>query len=236
MKDGPDIARLGALIGDPARANILAALMAGRALTAGECANEAGVAASTASTHLAQLVEARLLVVEVQGRHRYYRIAGPDVAMAVEALMGLAVRVGLSRTRPGPRDPALRKARFCYDHLAGEVATALYARLFAYGLIAAAADGLALTPKGRSRFIAVGIDVASLEARPRPLCRACLDWSERKDHLAGALGAAIAQLAVARGWCRRLPSSRVASFAAGGETSLLRIANASDSSVEGMTG
>jgi hypothetical protein len=93
-----------------------------------------------------------------------------------------------------------------------------------------------LTPKGRSRFIAAGIDVASLEARPRPLCRACLDWSERTDHLAGALGAAIAQLAVARGWCRRLPASRVASFAAGGETSLLRIANASDSSVEGMTG
>lgn len=224
MKDGPDIARLGALIGDPGRANILAALMAGRALTARECGMEAGVAASTASSHLAQLVAARLLVVEVQGRHRYYRIAGPDVAEAVEALMGLAARVGLSRARPGPREPALRRARYCYDHLAGEAATALYAHLIGNGLIAAATDGLAVTARGRARFVAEGLDIGALEARSRPLCRSCLDWSERRYHLAGSLGAAIADLALRRGWCRRAEGSRVVAFAPGGEAALLAIA------------
>ncbi len=226
MKDGPDIARLGSLIGDPARANILAALMAGRALTAGECASEAGIAAPTASGHLARLVEARLLLVEVQGRHRYYRIAGPDVAEAVEAMMGLAARVGLTRTRPGPRDPVMRAARFCYDHLAGAAATGLYARLVENGLLAASAsaEGVALTPQGRARLVAEGIDIAALEAKARPLCRACLDWSERRPHLAGGLGAAIAQTALARSWLRRERGSRAVTFAPGGERALLALA------------
>ncbi len=225
MKDGPDIARIASLIGEPARANILAALMAGRALTARECAAEACVAASTASAHLNQLVEARLLVVEVQGRHRYYRIAGADVAEAVEALMGLAARIGSTRSRPGPRDPAMRKARYCYDHLAGEVATALHAKLIADGLLVAAADGLAVSATGRARFVAQGIDLAELEARPRPLCRSCLDWSERRPHLAGSLGAAIAQLAVKRGWCRREAGTRAVTFAPGGAKALLALAD-----------
>jgi DNA-binding transcriptional ArsR family regulator len=225
MKDGPDIARLGALIGDPARANILAALMAGRALTAGECAAEAGVSAQTASGHLAQLAEARLLLVEAQGRHRYHRIAGPEVAEAIEALMGLAARVGLRRTRPGPGDAALRHARTCYDHLAGAVATAFYARLAENGLIAASPEGIALTAAGRGRFMAEGIDLADLEARPRPLCRACLDWSERRPHLAGALGTALLRHAEARGWCRRQAGSRAVIFAPGGEARLLALAS-----------
>lgn len=224
MKDGPDIARLGSLVGDPARASILAALMAGRSLTASECAAEAGVSGPTASGHLAQLVEARLLCVAVQGRHRYYCIAGPDVAEAIEAFMGLAARVGLTRTRLGPRDPALRRARYCYDHLAGEVSTAFFAALIDRGLIAAAAEGLVLTPDGRARFVAEGVDVAALEARSRPLCRSCLDWSERRFHLAGALGAEIARLATARGWCRRDSASRVVHFAPGGEIALLSLA------------
>ena len=231
MKDGPDIARLGTLIGDPARANILAALMAGRALTAGECAAEAGVSAPTASGHLAQLLAARLVVVEVQGRHRYHRIAGPDVAEAIEALMGLAARVGLTRTRPGPRDAAMRRARFCYDHLAGETATAFYAHLVEAKFLAATADGVALTPMGRARFIAEGIDLAALEARSRPLCRACLDWSERRPHLAGSLGATVAALAVRRGWCRRDGPSRTVTFAPGGAEALMDLA-----SPDGRTG
>ncbi len=224
MKDGPDIARLGSLLGDPARANILAALMAGRALTAGECAAEAGVSAPTASGHLARLVEARLLLVEVQGRHRYYRIAAPDVAEAVEAMMGLAARVGLVRTRPGPRDAAMRAARFCYDHLAGEAATALYAAMVENGLVAASAEGVALTLRGRAHFVAEGLDVAALEARPRPVCRSCLDWSERRPHLAGSLGAAIAQLGTARGWFRRESASRAVVFSPAGRAALLALA------------
>lgn len=224
MKNGPDIAALASLIGDPARANILAALMGGKALTASECAAEAGVSAPAASGHLARLLDAGLLVVLVQGRHRYYGLAGPDVAEAVEALMGLAARIGLRRTRPGPRDDAMRKARFCYDHLAGDAATALFARLVDRGILVAHADGLGLSPAGRARFLAEGIDIATLEAKPRVLCRACLDWSERKPHLAGSLGAAIARLALEQGWCRRESGSRAVHFSPGGEQALLALA------------
>ncbi len=224
MKDGPDIAALASLLGDPARANILVALMAGHALTAGECAAEAGISAPAASGHLARLLEAGLLVVLVQGRHRYYSLAGPDVAEAVETLMGLAARVGLKRTRPGPREATMRKARFCYDHLAGETAMLLFARLVDHGLVVAGPDGLGLSPKGRSRFLAERIDLGALEARKRPLCRACLDWSERRPHLAGSLGAAIARTAIERGWCRREPGSRVVHFSPGGERALLALA------------
>ncbi|WP_284179800.1 winged helix-turn-helix domain-containing protein [Rhabdaerophilum sp. SD176] len=223
MKNGPDIAALASLIGDPARANILAALMGGRALTAGECAAEAGISPSAASGHLARLLEAGLLVVLVQGRHRYFNIAGPDVAEAVETLMGLAARVGLKRTRPGPREAAMRRARFCYDHLAGNAATALFARLVDRGMLVAQADGLGLSAKGRLRFLAEGIDIAALEEKPRPLCRACLDWSERRPHLAGSLGAAIARLAIERGWCRREAASRAVHFSPDGERALLAL-------------
>lgn len=224
MKNGPDIAALASLLGDPARANILAALMGGKALTAGECAAEAGISAQTASGHLARLREAGLLVVLAQGRHRYYNLAGPDLAEAVETLMGLAARVGLRRTRPGPREAAMRKARFCYDHLAGEAATTLFARLVTNGLLVASPEGLTLSSGSRARFLAERIDVDALEARPRPLCRACLDWSERQPHLAGSLGAAIARLAIERGWCRREAGSRAVQFSPGGEQALLAIA------------
>ena len=161
MKSGPDIAALASLIGDPARANILAALMGGKALTAGECAAEAGISAPTASGHLAKLLDADLLVVLVQGRHRYFNLAGPDVAEAIETLMGLAARVGLKRTRPGPREATMRNARFCYDHLAGDVATALFARLVDRGLLVAKPEGVGLSPLGRSRFLAEGVDIAA---------------------------------------------------------------------------
>ncbi|MFN4087649.1 MAG: ArsR/SmtB family transcription factor [Alphaproteobacteria bacterium] len=212
MKEGPDIAALATLLGDPARANMLAALMAGSALTAGELAREAGIMPQTASSHLARLVEARLLAVEIQGRHRYFRIAGPEVAEAVEAIMGLAAHVGRLRTRPGPKDPALRRARICYDHLAGEMGTLLYDALAAGGVIAATADGLGVTAAGRTVLAAEGIDVEALERMPRPVCRACLDWSERRHHLAGSLGAALVQMILARGWARREPGSRAVTF------------------------
>jgi DNA-binding transcriptional ArsR family regulator len=212
MKEGPDISALAALIGDPARANMLCALMSGYALTAGELAREAGIMPQTASSHLARLTDAALLLVEIQGRHRYFRIAGPDVAEAIESLMGLAARTGRLRTRPGPKDAALRQARFCYDHLAGEAGTALYEAFVGQGLVIATRDGLGLSAAGRARFIAEGIDIASLEAKRRPLCRACLDWSTRRHHLAGSLGAALAQLLIARGWARRKPGRREVIF------------------------
>jgi DNA-binding transcriptional ArsR family regulator len=218
MKEGPDVAGLGALIGDPARANILSALMAGKALTAGELALEAGVTPATTSSHLKKLVDARLLVVEIQGRHRYYRLAGPEVAEAVEAIMGLAARVGRLRSKPGPKDPALRLARCCYDHLAGEAGALLYDALVRDGYVVATSDGIGLSPSGRAHFIAEGVDVNALEAKPRPLCRACMDWSERRHHLAGSLGAALLQMFIARGWVRRDKDSRVVRFISTGRS------------------
>ncbi|MDP2802759.1 MAG: helix-turn-helix domain-containing protein [Phreatobacter sp.] len=202
MKEGPSIATIAALIGDPARANMLGALMAGRALTAGELAREAGVRAPTASGHLARLSEAGLVLVEAQGRHRYFRLSGPDVAHVLEGLMGLAARTGRLRTRPGPRDPALRQARTCYDHMAGEWAVRLYEGLLADGRLTAAEGQVSLTEAGRSFFRAEGVDLSALEAGRRPLCRACLDWSERRPHLGGTLGRAILDHAVARRWVR----------------------------------
>lgn len=216
MKDGPEIAGLAALIGDPARANILTALMAGKALTAGELATEAGVTPQTASSHLAKLVDASLIMVEVQGRHRYFRLAGPEVAAAIETLTGLAARTGRLRTRPGPRDAALRRARLCYDHLAGAQAVALYDALIERQLIVESDGGVVLTALGRVQFVAEGIDIPGLEARKRPLCRACLDWSERRRHLAGSLGAALTALIMARGWAKREQNGRAVQFTLAG--------------------
>ncbi|MEL6316769.1 MAG: winged helix-turn-helix domain-containing protein, partial [Pseudomonadota bacterium] len=192
MKDGPDIARLAALIGDPARANMLTALMSGQALTGRELAEAAGVTPQTASGHLAQLEAAGLVARRRQGRHRYAALAGPEVGAALEALMGLAAAAGHSRARPGPKDPALRAARICYDHLAGEMGVRLYDGLLAQGALAEDGGGApSLTPEGAARMRAFGVDPAPLARARRPLCRACLDWSSRRNHLAGALGAAL---------------------------------------------
>lgn len=212
MKHGPDIAVIAALIGDPARANMLAALMSGMALTAGELAREAGIQPQTASAHLARLLAARLLLVEIQGRHRYYRLADHEVATALEGLMTLSDRLGPSRTRPGPRDAALRLARTCYDHLAGELGVALYAGLIDRGWLVATPDGLAVSANGRRRFLAEGIDPDALAAKGRTVCRACMDWSERRPHLAGPLAAAILRLFLVRGWAQREGKSRALLF------------------------
>jgi DNA-binding transcriptional ArsR family regulator len=208
MKDGPNIAGIAALIGDPARANMLTALMDGRALTVSELAEAAGVALPTASGHLTRLEQAGLLAAEKQGRHRYLRLAGADVADTLEALMSLAQRTGAVRVRTGPRDAALREARVCYDHLAGERAVALVARLNARGLM----RDEALTDAGRAWFEARGFVPGPGR---RPFCRTCLDWSERRHHLGGALGAAILTRAIDRGWARRA-EGRVVAFSASG--------------------
>lgn len=220
MKTGPDIAALAALMGDPARANMLIALMSGRALTAGELAVEAGVTAPTASGHLARLLEGGLLAVEAQGRHRYYRLAGPDVAMAVEALMGLAQQAGGRRVRTGPRDPELRLARVCYDHLAGERGVALFAGLARRKLIALDDGAVSLTASGEECMGALGIDVSGLRRGGRPLCRTCLDWSERRMHLAGGLGAALMRHALDQRWARIADGTRIVTFTAKGEAAL----------------
>jgi len=216
MKDGPNIAAIAALVGDPARANMLTALMHGQALTATELAQEAGVMLSTASGHLGKLQDAGLVDIEKQGRHRYFRLSGADVAGVLEGLMGVAARTGHLRVRTGPRDPELRRARVCYDHLAGDAAVRMYERLQAAGMIAATGGMLRLTKAGERFFSALGIDVDAFANRRRPLCRACLDWSERRHHLAGALGAALLDHIYDRGWARRAANSRVVTFTKSG--------------------
>lgn len=220
MKDGPSIASIAALIGDPARANMLTALMDGRALTVSELAEAAGIGLPTASGHLGKLDQAGLVTARKQGRHRYFQLSGPDIAELIEALMGVAQRTGARRVRTGPRDAALRTARVCYDHLAGERGVALMRGLVDRGLISDG-DDPAVTESGRAFLAAQGIDIAALGGSRRPLCRACLDWSERKSHLGGALGAAILDHVIAAGWARRA-AGRVIEFTPRGSTAFDR--------------
>jgi DNA-binding transcriptional ArsR family regulator len=215
MKDGHDIARIAALVGDPARANMLSALMTSQALTASELAQEAGVTLSTASSHLAKLEAGGLVTPQKQGRHRYFRLSGADVASALEGLMGLAARAGHVRVRPGPKEPALRRARVCYDHLAGDLGVQLFDSLTIRGLIAG--ESLRLTSQGARFVTGFGIDLAALRKSRRPVCKACLDWSARRNHLAGALGAALLDRIYALRWARREAGSRVVHLSRRGE-------------------
>ena len=220
MKDGPNIVRIAALVGDHARAEILTALMAGEALTATELAGVAGVTKQTVSTHLAKLVDARLLAMESQGRHRYFRLADRDVAGLLESLMGVAYRAGAVRIRSSPREPALRKARVCYDHLAGDLGVLVFDSLDRRRWLRAGGATLELTPDGGRFCREFGIDVDALAQERRPLCRACLDWSVRRHHLAGALGAAVLKRCLSLGWARRAKGSRVVVFSDAGERAL----------------
>lgn len=222
MKEGPSIAPVAALAGDPARANMLAALLSGHALTASELAGEAGVTLQTASAHLTKLETGGLIARTKQGRHSYFRLAGADVSDMLESMMGVAARAGHMRTRPGPADPALRKARVCYDHLAGEMGVALFDALAANGRLAVRGGALLLTRKGEAFVRGFGIDIERLARERRPLCKACLDWSMRRSHLAGALGAALLERMQALKWASRARASRAVIFTKAGEAKFLR--------------
>lgn len=216
MKEGPDISLIASLIGDPARANMLTALMDGRALTATELAMEAGVTKQTASAHLSKLGHAELVTKEVQGRHRYFRLDGPDIAHALEVLMGVAQNRTGKRTRTGPKDPALRKARICYDHLAGEMGVYMFDQMVARGWLENS-TGLSATPNGLRAMSEFGIDVDTLMGKRRPLCRTCLDWSMRRSHLSGSLGQALLTKFEELKWLRRVPDTRIIDFSQQGE-------------------
>jgi len=217
MKEGPDISIVASCVGEPARANMLMALMSGIALTAGELAHEAGVTPPTASGHLAKLEAAGLVSCQRQGRHRYFSIADPDVAHAVEALVMIAARVGHLRTRPGPKDEAMRRARSCYDHLAGHFAVALFAQWTSIGVLRKRNQETHVTHKGRRFLSRIGINLTELEKSKRPLCRTCIDWSERRNHLGGNLGAAILTHVLKKGWAKREGRSRILRFTPRGE-------------------
>ena len=222
MKYGPDIAIVAQLLGDPARANMVMALMSGQALSAAELAHEAGVTPPTATGHLSKLVSLGLLKGEKQGRHRFFQLCDPDVGEAVEALIAVAARAGHLRTRPGPRDEAMRHARSCYDHLGGRLAVDLTGRWLTAGLLAWRGGAFQLTRKGRDFLSGRGIELSGLESLKRPLCRSCMDWSERRPHLGGALGAAILAHVVSEGWAVRGQGQRAVSFSRRGEENFVR--------------
>ena len=223
------LAETAALVGDRARANMLAALMDGRALTAAELARSASVAPQTASGHLARLSSAGLLAVERQGRRHYHRLASPGVARMLEGIMALAEEgPGAARSRrpivTGPRDAAMRAARTCYDHLAGRLAVAMADAMVTSGQLELSADGGAVTEEGARFLRDLGVDLDG-EARARGsrlFCRLCLDWSERRQHVAGAVGAALCSRCFALGWMRRMDGSRAVAVSPAGRRELRR--------------
>jgi hypothetical protein len=190
--------------------------MLARALTATELATEAGITAATASGHLAKLEAGGLITHRRQGRHKYVTLASDEVAGVLEALMGLAAGSGHLRTRTGPRDAALREARVCYNHLAGHRGIAMFDAMMRRGDLRRQGEALQLTDPGRAFAQSLGVDLATLEAKRAPLCRECLDWSERRSHLAGSLGRAFLSAFERQGWANRDRSSRVVSFTAQG--------------------
>ena len=205
----PNIATAAFLMADPARSVILMALLDGRARPAGELAFAAGVTAQTASAHLGKLRDGGLLAVETQGRHRYYRLAGPQVALALESLASLAPTIALRRKPPSRDAQALRFARCCYDHLAGQLGVAVTRGLEARGcLVPVEGRHYHVPSDGAARFASLGLDVASIRPGRSGLARQCLDWTEREHHLAGPLGGALMTALCAQGWLRRSETTR----------------------------
>jgi DNA-binding transcriptional ArsR family regulator len=217
-------AEVAALAGDPARVCMLHALMDGRALTASELAKVAGIAPQTASGHLARMTALGLLSVEKQGRHRYHRLATPSVARMLESIMHVAAELepGSKDVAVGPKDVALRKARTCYDHFAGQLGVALADAMIEQGHVEFSSDAGIVTDAGLEFLGQIGIDTAPLLARRtkrsgRVLCRPCLDWSERRMHLAGIVGAVICSHSLATGWTRRMADTRAVLITPKGE-------------------
>ncbi|WP_213769014.1 helix-turn-helix transcriptional regulator [Caballeronia sp. dw_19] len=234
----PGLSRIGALLADPGRAAMLWSLMDGTARPAGELTMIAGISPSAASGHFARLVESGLLALEVSGRHRYYRIATPDIAMAIEALANLAqasapLREAAQAHRPAPRPASavpldMRYARTCYDHLAGELAVRLFDRMLTskwlevvQGVPAGSKrpgpTALDATPQGIDEFSRLGIDLAAQKARRRRFACTCIDWSERRPHLGGALGAAFLDACAKHGWLETTAKRRVLRVTPAGE-------------------
>jgi DNA-binding transcriptional ArsR family regulator len=246
----PDLAQVAALFADASRARMVSALADGRALPASVLAAESAVAPSTASGHLARLVDAGVLEVERSGRHRYYRLAGPQIAAAVEALAAIAPQLPVTSLRDSTRAAAMRRARTCYDHLAGRFGVALFAALVDRGAFVRTDGGrggarrpvdrlaapvrahpFALGPAADPTFAELGVDLAALRGRPasaRPLLRFCVDWSEQRYHLAGALGAALLDSAQRNGWISRRAAGRAVDVSDRGRSVLSDVLGAQD--------
>lgn len=211
MSEVLDIATVAALVGDPARANMLCALLDGRALTASELAYAAHITPQTASGHLGKLARASLIVPSQQGRHRYFKLAGAHVAAMIESISGVTA-IAPPRLRAIRIDDAMRQARMCYDHLAGRLGVTLADALRAHGHVEFAEDGGVVTPSGEAFFAKLGIDLSASRQSRRVFCRPCIDWSERRAHLAGAVGAALANRLMELRWIARKRDTRALSI------------------------
>jgi len=211
MANSPNIAKIGALIGDNTRARMLSTLMQGKALTASELARCADVTAQTATSHLAKLETGGLLIRRKQGRHRYFALANEEVAALLESMMGITAKNESPPIRTGPRDAKLHAARVCYNHLAGARAVQLYDNLLARNLLIHQDGTLTLSETGQQFVKGFGIDLQRLQSSQSPLCRECLDWSERRTHLSGSLGRAFMARFEALAWARR-EAGRIVTF------------------------
>lgn len=208
----PNIAYIASLIGDTARSKMLTALMSGKALSATELSLEADITAQTASSHLSKLLEGELVVVRKQGRHKYFQLRNAEVAELIEQMLNLGASVSASNIATGPQDERLRRSRVCYDHLAGELAVQLFDALVEKGYFTERDSELTLTESGRAFFMGLGVDFDVLRSTRRPLCKSCLDWSERRSHLAGSLGKWVLHDAISRAWAKQDLDSRVIRF------------------------
>ena len=215
-----DISSLAALISEPARGRILVALLDGRSLPATELAQRAGITCQTANSHLAKLTEGQLLQVVPQGRHRYYRIANARVADLLESMARFAPRN--ESGRPGPKSP-IQIARTCYNHLAGSLGVSITQAIVGRGYLRGVGRDYQLSKKGTKWFSELGIDIGALRKSGRVFARQCIDWSERRNHLAGALGSALAQHLFELGWIERVRESRAVRITEIGRRELKRL-------------
>jgi len=222
MHAQPSLSAVGVAVGDPTRAAILGCLLSGQSLPATDLAARAGVRPQTASWHLQRLLDARLVVAERYGRHRYFRLAAPEVAHALEAIAAVAPTRPVRSLRESDATAQLRLARTCYDHLAGRLGVALAQALVARDVLAPATDGgeFRLTSSGADRLATLGVDVAGAHAARRRFAPACLDWSERRTHVAGALGAVLCDHIRGAGWIEPRPGERSVRILPGGRTAL----------------
>ncbi len=221
MSNAPQMAEVAALVGDPARANMLVALLGGRALTATELAFSAGVSPQTTSGHLGKLSEARLLVMMKQGRHRYYRLAGPHVAQMLESIMNVAL-TGPPRYQPKSRlDDKMRHARTCYDHIAGVLGVSLADAMSARDFVVLGDEAGEVTALGMEFLGKLGVDLSTARSKRRVFCRPCLDWTERRPHIGGVVGAALAQRCFDLKWVERVRDTRALIVTPAGQRGLL---------------
>ncbi len=216
----PDFAAVAALAGEPARAIMLATLFDGRALAAGELARAAGIAPATASAHLGKLAEGGLVRVRAQGRHRYYQLAGPVVAHALETLGAVARPVPVRSLGDALRMQRLRRARSCYNHLAGEIAVAIAQALVRHGALEPDDDGFRLGAGARPLLARIGVDLAAVVRDDRAHVRACVDWTQRRLHVAGALGAALLDALLGSGALQRRREPRALDVTPSGDALL----------------